>query len=98
MISSECRKGTQVCRCLVGARPDDWWEFEETEINGRSSQLEAEKWIDESVDSVLNVIERLWRHRFPGAPVKRGICEFRLSESSRPRPRAPSRKLDPTGL
>ena len=30
--------------------------------------------------------------------MKRGICGFRLSESSRSRPRAPSRKLDPTRL
>ena len=68
MVSSGCGKGTQVCRCLVGAGPDDWWKFEETEIKGRSGQLEAEKSIGESVDSVLNVIERLWRRRFPGAP------------------------------
>ena len=55
MASSECERGTQACRRLVGARPDDWRGFEETKINGRSSQLEAEKWIDESADSVLNV-------------------------------------------
>ena len=70
MASSECGKGTQGCRRLVGAGPDDWWEFEETEIKGRSSQLEAEKWIDGSVDSVLR--------RFPGAPAKRGVCRFRV--------------------
>ena len=57
MASSECERGIQRCRRPVGARPDDWCEFEETKINGRSSQLEAEKWIDESADPVLNVIE-----------------------------------------
>ena len=33
----------------------------ETKMKGRSSQLEAGKWIDESVDSVLDVIEKLRR-------------------------------------
>ena len=52
MVSSGCGKGTQAYRRLVGAGPDDWCESEETKIKGRSSQLEAEKWIDEGVDSV----------------------------------------------
>ena len=62
------------CRRLVGAGPDDWWEFEETEIKGRSGQLEVEKGIWECGFG----IERLWRRRFPGAPAKRGVCRFRV--------------------
>ena len=96
MLSSECRKGAQACRHLVGAGPDDWWEFEETEIKGRSSQLEAEKSIDESGGFGLGCYQRTfpWSAREERDP----ICGFRLSESLRSRSRVPSRKLDPTGL
>ena len=58
MASSGCERGIQTCRRLVGARPDDWRGFEETKTNGRSNQLEAEKWIDESADPVLNVAKK----------------------------------------